>query len=133
MRWTEEQDEIMRELASRGAKAVSKAIKERTGVSRSESAVRMHASRIGVSLLSYERCPGCGGDVKRLNRDSGLCPTCHRKLRSGQLRSDTRETLKRIEAAKKSPEYKRAQAEFNAARRQHQRARKRLERIEERM
>lgn len=128
MRWTDEQDRIMRELASRGAEAVAKAIKAKTGVSRSVEAVKMHASREGVSLLPHETCPGCGTTVRKLHRDTGLCPVCNKKLKARAKRQEYREKRAEIERAanyRATPEYAAANREYNAARRQVQRGNRR--------
>ena len=123
MRWTDEQDRIMRETASRGAEAVAKAIKAKTGVSRSVSAVKMHASRIGVSLMAHENCPRCGMPVKKLHRDTGLCPRCNKREKAAQKRSRYSELMTAVNSVDK--DYPAAVRDYNAARRQLQRAERR--------
>lgn len=77
MKWTEEQDDVLRENASLGAKTCRELIANATGAVHTVAAVQRRASRLGLSMERVERCPECGCMRRSLNPDSGLCETCH--------------------------------------------------------
>lgn len=76
--WTTAQDDLLRELGSRGVDECRLELWRRFGVHRSNDAIAKRASRIGVSLASHEVCPGCGRTTYRL-RQTGLCDLCHER------------------------------------------------------
>ena len=76
MRWTEEQDDVLRELSYLGAEAVAEMIRRRCGASHSVRAVEMRASRIHCSLAVRTVCPECGAVGVGLNRQTGMCRLC---------------------------------------------------------
>jgi hypothetical protein len=76
LRWTEEQDDVLREVSYLGAAAASEAIRWRCGVRHSVRAVEMRASRIHCSLAVRTVCPGCGAVGVGLNRQTGMCRMC---------------------------------------------------------
>lgn len=76
LRWTEEQDDVLREVSYLGAAAASEAIRRRCGVRHSVRAVEMRASRIHCSLAVRTVCPGCGAVGVGLNRQTGMCRMC---------------------------------------------------------
>lgn len=76
--WTTAQDDLLRELGSRGVDECRLELWRRFGVHRSNDAIAKRASRIGVSLASHETCPRCGRTTYRL-RYTGLCDLCHER------------------------------------------------------
>lgn len=65
-----------------GAERCAAAIRERTGARHTPEAVKRHASRIGMTRIAYEVCPGCGVKTARLRSESGLCPSCNLQWRA---------------------------------------------------
>ena len=55
--WTEEQDDVLREVSFRGAEFAAAEIERRCGVHHSVRAVEMRASRIHCSLAVQTVCP----------------------------------------------------------------------------
>lgn len=74
--WTEEQDDVLREVSYRGAEFAAAEIERRCGVRHTARAVQMRASRIHCSLALRTVCPGCGAVGVNLNRQTGLCRRC---------------------------------------------------------
>ena len=108
VRWTEGQDDVIRECCFRGADYVAAEIFRRFGVARSAHAVEMRASRLGVSLQLQTVCPDCGVVGLKLNRQSGLCPRCTELLHveqqrafAEQLDSERAEALAEAEALRR--------------------------------
>lgn len=77
MRWTVEQERVLFEYGSRGAQFCAELIARRFRVYRTAEATKRHASRIGIPMTIYATCPHCGKVAKKLNKNSGLCPTCN--------------------------------------------------------
>lgn len=75
-KWTIAEEELLRDFAHKGAKAVSVEIARLLGVVRSPRAVEMHASRIHVSLRRLGQCPRCGTIGVHLSQKSGMCKLC---------------------------------------------------------
>ncbi len=103
LRWTEEQESVLRAAAHLGAEACAEEIRRQTGAERSPGAVKMHASRCGIPMVRFEICPGCGRKSQRLNRQTGLCRACNARHRTqeqkelharlvAELRSGSEET-----------------------------------------
>lgn len=76
MRWTEEQDDILRSVSFRGAAFAADEIARRCGVRHSVRAVEMRASRIHCSLAIQTVCPECGAVGVVINRQTGMCRLC---------------------------------------------------------
>ena len=74
--WTEEQDDVLREVSFRGAAYAAAEIERRCGVAHSVRAVEMRASRIHCSLAIQTVCPQCGAVGVKINRQTGMCPLC---------------------------------------------------------
>lgn len=74
--WTEEQDDVLREVSFRGAAYAAAEIERRCGVAHSVRAVEMRASRIHCSLAVRTVCPQCGAVGVNINRQTGLCRRC---------------------------------------------------------
>ena len=55
--WTEEQDDVLREVSFRGAAHAAAEIERRCGVRHSVRAVEMRASRIHCSLAVHDGVP----------------------------------------------------------------------------
>ena len=86
MRWTEEQDDVLREVSFRGA-AFAAAEIERCGAAHSVRAVEMRASRIHCSLAVQTVCPECGAVGVMLNRQTGMCRLCSERYHLEQERA----------------------------------------------
>lgn len=83
MAWTLKQIRYLETNASDGAKAIACAL------GKSERAVRVMASRRGVSLRPWFFCPNCGRySTSPLNSQTGWCSTCTKELRAAQLREE---------------------------------------------
>ena len=65
--WTEEQDDVLREVSFRGAEFAAAEIERRCGVHHSVRAVEMRASRIHCSLAVQTVCPECGAVGVKIN------------------------------------------------------------------
>lgn len=76
MRWTEEQDDVLRECSFRGAGYAAREIFNRCGVAHSVRAVETRASRIHCSLAVQTVCPQCGAVGLSINRQTHMCPRC---------------------------------------------------------
>ncbi len=76
MRWTAEQDEVLRENAHLGAAAAASAIRRQCGARHTPKAVELRASRIRCSLALREVCPRCGTIGVGLNKQTGMCRLC---------------------------------------------------------
>ena len=76
-RWTEEEDELLAQVAHRGVSYARRALKRAFGTSHSADAVRRHGNRLGLSFRRYEVCPRCGKPVTSLRTKSGLCRECN--------------------------------------------------------
>ncbi len=87
MRWTEEQDEVLRECAHLGAEAAAAAIRRRCRARHSVRAVEMRASRIRCSLARLPVCAGCGAVGVSLNRQTRMCPLCTERYHLEQERA----------------------------------------------
>lgn len=87
MRWTEEQDDVLREVSFRGADFAAAEIERRCGVAHSVRAVEMRASRIHCSLAVQTVCPECGAVGVMLNRQTGMCRLCSERYHLEQERA----------------------------------------------
>ena len=87
VRWTERQDDVIRECCFRGADYVAAEIFRRCGVERSRHAVEMRASRLGASLVPQTVCPACGAVGLKINRQSRMCVRCTELLHVEEQRA----------------------------------------------
>lgn len=111
VRWTEGQDDVIRECSFRGAEFVAGELLRRCGVARSAHAVEMRASRIRCSLAVQTVCPDCGAVGLTLNRQSGLCPRCTERLHVEQQRAFAEQLeAERVEALAEAEELRRENA-----------------------
>lgn len=76
MRWTEEQDDVLRECSFRGAEYAAREIDRRCGAAHSAHAVETRASRMHCSLAIQTVCPQCGAVGLAINRQTKMCPRC---------------------------------------------------------
>lgn len=124
-KWTEEQEDIIRTFAHFGPEAIAEEIRQQTGVARSASATQRQASRMGVSLRRYKRCPRCGRARKRLNRWTGLCATCNQDeliARQDARRRRLEEIMREEEEDERgTQEYRRKERELNRKMRSNER------------
>lgn len=122
MRWTEEQDDVLREVSFHGAAFAAAEIARRCGVAHTVRAAEMLASRIHCSLAVQTVCPKRGRVGLTLNRQTELCPLC-----------TDRYHLKQEWAFNKQLERERAEVEasgeLEAARRERDRLRQRNSRL----
>ena len=96
--WTEEQDDVLREVSFRGAAFAAAEIERHCGVRHSVRAVEMRASRIHCSLAVQTVCPQCGAVGVKINRQIGMCPLCTGRYHLEQERAFN-EQLERERAA----------------------------------
>lgn len=80
MKWTPEQEQILRIYGHRGAEYCRNLIFRQFGVFRSVSATQRHASRIHALMTRYQICPACGKASKSLNRITGICDACNYEM-----------------------------------------------------
>lgn len=85
--WSEEQDDVLREVSFRGAEFAAAEIERRCGVRHSVRAVEMRASRIHCSLAVQTVCPSCGAVGVKINRQTGMCPLCTERYHLEQERA----------------------------------------------
>ena len=85
--WTEEQDDVLREVSFRGAAYAAAEIERRCGVRHSVRAVEMRASRIHCSLAVQTVCPQCGAVGVKINRQTGMCRRCNEEYHLAQERA----------------------------------------------
>lgn len=116
MRWTEEQDDVPREVSFHGAAFAAAEIERRCGAAHTVRAVEMRASRIHCSLAVQTVCPECGRVGLTLNQQTGLCPLCTERYHLEQERAFN-EQLERV------------RAEVEAARRERDRLRQHNSRL----
>ena len=81
--WTEEQDDVLREVSFRGAEFAAAEIERRCGVHHSVRAVEMRASRIHCSLAVQTVCPECGAGGREDQPADGHVPPVHRGVPPG--------------------------------------------------
>lgn len=122
MKWTEEQEDILRDHAHQGVEAVLEEL-ALIGVYRSASSVQRHGSRIGITFTKYETCPLCGSPTSKLKR-SGLCPTCHIRLLAQKSRERRKEIKAQIKECEQGERYKEARTEWNRERQRNLRRKK---------
>lgn len=120
--WTEEQDDILREVSFRGAAYAAAEIERRCGVSRSVRAVEMRASRIHCSLAVRTVCPSCGAVGVKINRQTGMCPLCTERFHLEQERAFNEQLERERAHAEES-------AELEAVRRERDMMRQRNSRL----
>ena len=116
VRWDEAQTEILRQFANLGAEAVAEIIAQRTGAIHTPASVQRKASRMGVSLALAEVCPGCGRRMRRLDRETGLCPVCKIKFQAERQKRFNAQLDAEITAIKQEKEYRDAIKDYQAAR-----------------
>ena len=87
MRWSEEQDDVLRECSFLGARAAADEIARRCGARHSVRAVEMRASRIHCSLAVQTVCPECGAVGVVINQQSGKCRLCTERYHLEQERA----------------------------------------------
>ena len=122
MKWTEEQDDVLREVSFRGSAFAAAEIERRLGVRHSVRAVEMHACRIHCSLMVQTVCPECGAVGVKINRQTGMCTLCTERYHLEQERAFNEELERERAAAEDS-------AELEAVRRERDMLRKRNNRL----
>lgn len=99
MRWTTGDVRYLREHAEDGADAIAEAL------GRSANSVKLQASRCGISLRRFWRCPRCGARSSRpLSKATGWCYACtmeaRREVIAAQIR-DMEDEARREEDAER--------------------------------
>ena len=120
--WTEEQDDVLREVSFRGATYAAAEIERRCGVRHSVRAVEMRASRIHCSLAVQTVCPECGAVGVKINRQTGMCPLCTERYHLEQERAFNEQLERERTHAEES-------AELEAVRRERDMMRQRNSRL----
>lgn len=104
MRWTEDQDDVLREVSFRGAAFAADEIARRCGARHTVRAVEMRASRIHCSLAVRTVCPECGAVGVMINRQTGLCRRCTENYHLEQERAFNEQLERERRAAEESSE-----------------------------
>lgn len=109
--WSSGQNRILQENGNLGARKCRDLIHKQYGIYRSVEATERHAYRIGVSVMRYQTCPGCGRPVRKLNTYSGYCQACHYKQKAQEEREFNIKLHRELSGRKNgddSHEYKKA-------------------------
>lgn len=86
MRWTSGDVRYMEEHAEEGVDSIARAL------GRSPSSVRTQASRLGISVRRFWKCPRCGmRSSKPLSRVTGWCRTCTLEARMEVIAAQIRD------------------------------------------
>lgn len=98
-RWSRAEDAVIRRYRDQGAYRIRKQLRTMCGTDRTIEAIRMRASRKGVSLAKYRQCDICGA-VLNSHNNSGKCPDCNLadRIENMQQRKRHLESLERKEA-----------------------------------
>ena len=98
-RWSRAEDAVIRRYRDQGAYRIRKQLRTMCGTDRTIEAIRMRASRKGVSLAKYRQCDVCG-TVLNSHNNSGKCPDCNLadRIENMQQRKRHLESLERKEA-----------------------------------
>ena len=122
--WTEDEDDIIRELSHKGALAIADEIWDRLGIERTPHSVECRASKLHRSLRKMEQCPMCGAIGVHLNRQTGLCRGCNESYRLEEERVYHEQLeLERWEA-EEGPDVERVRKEREALRQKNARMRR---------
>lgn len=99
-RWSRAEDAVIRRYKEQGAYKIRKTLRTLCGTDRTVQAVRMRASRKGVSLAKYRQCDVCGA-VLNSHNNSGKCPDCNLtdRIESIQQRKRHLESLEHKEVS----------------------------------
>lgn len=87
MRWSKDQDDVLRECSFRGAAYARDEIERRCGAVHTFHAVELRASRTHRSLAVQTVCPDCGAVGVVINRQTGLCRPCTERYHLEQERA----------------------------------------------
>ena len=124
-KWSRQQDDVLWEHGHEGAERCAEIIKGRYGISRTPSAVKRHAYRIGAPIFRYEICPGCGRKVDHLGKQ-GVCYACRQgeladeaRRRNDEIRAEIRANQSRAERRKAERGYNRERQANARLRRKH--------------
>lgn len=111
MMWTEDEDDLIREISYRGAKAIKKELWYRYGIERTEYAIIRRASRIHCSLRVRTVCPSCGAVGVHINRQTGMCALCTERLHLEEEKAFNEQLQRELDAAEDSEELERVKRE----------------------
>lgn len=122
--WTEDEDDIIRELSHKGAVTIADEIWDRLGIERTPHSVECRASKLHRSLRKLEQCPMCGAIGVHLNRQTGLCRGYNESYRPEEERAHHEQLeLERWEA-EEGPDVERVMKEREALRQKNARLRR---------
>lgn len=99
MNWTTADIAYLTEHATDGVQALARALE------RSETSVKMKASRLGISLMYYAPlaiCPRCGRETSRMIERQGFCDLCKRELAIKRHREDIARLKRRQAIARRN-------------------------------
>ncbi|MBR0403795.1 MAG: hypothetical protein IJI68_01025 [Eggerthellaceae bacterium] len=90
-RWTQAEEDYLRSHAGSGAAAIAEAL------GRTVASVKVHASRMGVSLVVRYHCPRCGRNTYRpLTKWTGWCRSCSIEESAGKAALKNRQIRREI-------------------------------------
>lgn len=98
VRWSEEQDDVLRECSFRGAAFARDEIERRCGAAHSLHAVELRASRIHCSLALQTVCPSCGAVGVVITRQTGMCRLCTERYHLEQERAEAEDPARIADA-----------------------------------
>lgn len=124
-RWSRQQDEYLQEHCNDGPERIAADMRRRFGVARTPEAVRRHAYRIGVPVVQYEICPQCGGKHDHLMY-SGVCYLCNQRNLAAGSRDENARLRAEIRRNGSRPERRKAEREYEAARQETARLRRKI-------
>lgn len=122
--WTEDEDDIIRELSHRGAVAIADEIWDRLGIERTPHSVECRASKLHRSLRRLAQCPMCGAIGVHLNRQTGLCRGCNESYRLEEERVYHEQLELERREAEEGPDVERVMKEREALRQRNARLRR---------
>lgn len=99
MNWTTADIAYLTEHATDGVQALARAL------GRSETSVKMKASRLGISLMYYAPlaiCPRCGRETTKMVEHQGYCNICKREIAIMRHRSEIARLRRRQTATRKA-------------------------------
>ena len=122
-RWSKAEDAVIRRYREQGAWRIRRALRTLCGTNRTVHAIRMRASRKGISLAKCSQCEVCGA-VLNVHNSTGKCPDCNLvdRIQAQQQRR------RHLEAMERKPPDERLRKAYNAERQKASRLERRLAR-----
>lgn len=115
--WTAEEEMFLMQHGNRGADWCRKEIAKRFRTKRSRNAVKVHASKLGVSLRKFRavECPECHLEFTKLVPSTGMCRECTARANLAQLEL-RKQRIQRNDMNDRSEEVERIRRKANALR-----------------